>query len=322
MKTIVEEARRRIADYTRCTECRRSTALSEAARGEVFLKLENLQESGSFKLRGVVNKILSLSEADSQGLLVTASTGNHGAAFAHAVQLFGLQGKLFMPETAAQVKIETLRATGVPFELVGDDCVVAEVHAAAFAHDNGHVWISPYNDLEVIHGQGTVGVELIEQLGTIDAAVVPVGGGGLIGGVAGYLKAVNPSIEVIGCQPRNSCVLYLSLQAGWIVEAESLPTLSDATAGGIEQGALTLDLCRRYVDDFVLLEEEEIINAMRFLHEREDLTVEGAAAMPAAVVLEQPARFAGRRTALIVSGGRVDEETLARVVAADHDENL
>jgi len=292
-------------------------ALAEQVDGQVFLKLENLQHSGSFKLRGVLNKILSLSEEDSRKLLITASTGNHGAAFAHAVGLFGLQGKLFMPKTAAAVKIENVRASGVPFELVGEDCVEAEAHAAAFAREHGHVWVSPYNDIEVVHGQGTIGVELSEQLEDFDAVVAPVGGGGLIGGVAGYLKEVKPSIEVIGCQPRNSCVMYESVKAGEILDLESLPTISDATAGGIEKGAMTLDLCRRLVDDFVLLEEEEIIEAMRFLHQRENLTVEGGAAMPAAAVLREPARFAGRRTVLVVSGARVDEATLARVLGRE-----
>jgi threonine dehydratase len=313
----IEAASRRIAPHIHRTECRRSAALSEIAGGEVFLKLENTQHSGSFKLRGVLNKILSLSQEDSQKLLVSASTGNHGAAFAHAVQLFGLRGKLFMPETAAQVKIENLRATGVPFELVGDDCVVAEAHAAAFARDNGHLWISPYNDPDVIHGQGTVGVELLQQMKAIDVVLVPVGGGGLIGGVAGYLKAMDPSIEFIGCQPANSCVMYESVRAGEILDIESLPTISDATAGGIEKGAMTLELCRRHVDDFVLLTEDEIIEALRFLHEKDDLTVEGAAAMPAAAVLKDPSRFSGRRIALIVSGGRVDEATLARVLGGN-----
>jgi threonine dehydratase len=251
---------------------------------------------------------------ESKKLLITASTGNHGAAFAHAVKLFDLQGKLFMPETAAQVKIENLRTAGIPFELVGDDCVIAEAHAAAFARDNGHVWISPYNDLEVVHGQGTVAVELAEQMEKIDAVVVPVGGGGLIGGIAGYLEAVDPSIEVIGCQPVNSSAMFESVQAGEIVDIESLPTISDATAGGIEKGAITLEMCRRLVDEFLLLEEEEIMNAMRFLHEEEDLTVEGAAAMPAAAVLREPTRFAGRRVALVVSGGRIDERTFSRVL--------
>ena len=287
-----------------------SAALGEAIGGTVFLKLENLQTTGSFKLRGVVNKILSLSEADSQRLLIAASTGNHGAAFAHALELFGLKGKLFMPKTSAAIKIEKMRSTGVPFELVGDDCVEAEAHAAAFARDNGYVWISPYNDPEVVNGQGTIAVELVEEVGTIDTVVAPVGGGGLISGIAGYLKAVDPSIEVIGCQPINSCVMYESIKAGEIVDIESLPTVSDGTAGGIEKGSVTFDLCRRLVDDFILLEEAEIIAAMRFLHDEEGLSIEGAAALPVAAVLKDSGRFAGRRTALIISGGRVDEKAM------------
>ena len=314
MKDAIQAARARIAPHVLRTPCRESAALGEAVDGTVFLKLENQQTTGSFKLRGVTNKILSLSEADAGRLLVTASTGNHAAAFAHVVAEFGLQGKLFMPKTSAPVKIEKIRGTGIPFELVGEDCIEAEVHAHDFARDNDFVWISPYNDLEVVHGQGTIAVELVEQLETIDVVLAPVGGGGLISGIAGYLKAVAPSIEVIGCQPVNSCVMYESVEAGEIVDIESLPTVSDGTAGGIEKGSVTFDLCRRLVDDFILLEEAEIIAAMRFLHDKEGLSIEGAAALPVAAVLKDSARFAGRRTALIVSGGRVDEKTLDVVV--------
>ena len=314
LQEAIETARARIAAYVLQTPCRESVALREAIGGTAFLKLENLQTTGSFKLRGVVNKILSLSEADSQRLLVAASTGNHGVAFAHALELFGLSGKLFMPKTSSEVKIEKMRSTGVPFELVGEDCVEAEVHAREFARDNGFVWISPYNDPEVVQGQGTIAVELFEQLERFDTLLAPVGGGGLISGIAGYLKAVVPSIEVIGCQPVNSCVMYESIEAGEIVDIESLPTVSDGTAGGIEKGSITFDLCRRFVDDFILLEEAEIFAAMRFLHDEEGLSIEGAAALPVAAVLKDRARFAGRRTALIVSGGRVDETTLDMAV--------
>jgi len=314
MRAVIEETSRRIAPHVRRTECRPALALSDEVDGEVHLKLENLQDSGSFKLRGVINKILSLSDNDSQKLLVAASTGNHGAAFAHALQLFGLRGKLFMPKTSAAVKVENVRSTGVPFELVGEDCIEAEAHASAFAHSGGHVWISPYNDLDVVHGQGTVAVELMQQLEGIDAVLVPVGGGGLISGIAAYLSVVDPSIEVIGCQPLNSCVMYESIKTGEILDIESLPTISDGTAGGIESGSVTFDLCRRHVDDFILLEEEEIITAMRFLHEEEGVTIEGAAALPSAAVLKESKRFAGRRIALIVSGGRVDEATMGKVL--------
>ena len=314
MKAVIEETSRRIAPHVCRTECRSAPALGEKVGAEVHLKLENLQHSRSFKLRGVINKILSLSEADSQKLLVAASTGNHGAAFAHALQLFGLRGKLFMPKTSAAVKVENVRSTGVPFELVGEDCIEAEAHAAAFARSGGHVWISPYNDLDVVHWQGTVAVEFMEQLEGVDTVLAPVGGGGLMSGIAAYLNAVDPSIEVIGCQPLNSCVMYESIKAGEILDIESLPTISDGTAGGIESGSITFDLCRRYVDDFILLEEAEIVAAMRFLHEMEGVTIEGAAALSSAAVLKERRRFAGRRIALIVSGGRVDEATMDKVL--------
>ena len=307
MRAVIEETLRRIAPHVRRTECRQAPALSDEVGSEVHLKLENLQHSGSFKLRGVINKILSLSDGDSQKLLVAASTGNHGAAFAHALQVFGLSGKLFMPKTSAPVKVENVRSMGVPFELVGEDCIEAEAHAAAFARSGGHVWISPYNDLEIVHGQGTVAVELVEQLENVEAVLVPVGGGGLIAGIASYLNEVDPSIEVIGCQPVNSCVMYESINAGEILDIESLPTISDGTAGGIEAGSVTFDLCRCHVDSFILLEEAEIAAAMRLLHEKEGVTIEGAAALTTAAVLKEKERFAGRRIALIVSGGRVDE---------------
>lgn len=219
-----------------------------------------------------------------------------------------------MPKTATGIKIDNIRSTGVPFELVGEDCVEAEAHAAAFATSGDHVWISPYNDPHVVAGQGTVAVELLEQMDTIDTVLAPVGGGGLIGGIAAYLKDVRPAIEVIGCQPLNSCVMYESINAGRILELESLPTVSDGTAGGIEEGAITFDLCRRFVDDFVVLEEEEILEALRFLRDHEGLMVEGAAALPTAAVLKAPERFADRTVALVISGGRVDEEALERLL--------
>jgi threonine dehydratase len=298
MKSDIQQAQKRIATHIRRTECRSAPVLSDLVRGEVFLKLENTQISGSFKLRGVMNKALSLSDEDTQNLLVTASTGNHAAAFAHALGVFGLSGKLFMAKTTAGIKIENIRSSGVPFELVGDDPVEAEAHAAAFARANGHLWISPYNDPEIVAGQGTIGVELLEQLEAIDAVLAPVGGGGLIGGVGAYLKAIEPSIEVIGCQPVNSCVMCESVKAGRILDIESLPTVSDGTAGGIEANAITLGLCQDVVDDFILLEEEEIIAAMRVLHEEEGLTVEGAAALPVAAILKHQQRFAGRKIVL------------------------
>jgi len=313
VRAPIEEAASAIAPFVRKTSCRASSALSEAAGCEAFLKLENLQRTGSFKIRGVVNKILSLTSDQANRLLVAASTGNHGMAFAHAVNLFGLHGKLFIPRTASEVKVNLLRDTGIPFEMVGDNCVEAEEHAHAFARAGGHVWISPYNDIEVVRGQGTVGLELIQQLGNLDTVLVPVGGGGLVSGIASYLKAVKPKIQVIGCQPRNSCVMFQSLQAGEIVEGEESPTISDGTAGGMEEGSLTFDLCRRYVDDFILLDEAEIERAICFLFENEAMAVEGAAALTVAAVMTNGRRLAGQRVVAVLSGSRLDPSLLRRL---------
>jgi threonine dehydratase len=314
------EARERVAPRIRLTPCRRSSWLGGAVGGEVYLKLENLQETGSFKLRGVVNKILSLADADAERPLVAASTGNHGAAFAHAVAVFGRDGRLFMPRTAQPSKVERVRSTGMVVELVGEDCVEAEGAGAERARAAGAVWISPYNDLEVIQGQGTVAVELIEQLGGFDDVLVPVGGGGLIAGIAGCLASIAPSIRVSGCQPRNSCVMAQSIEAGRIVDVPSLPTLSDATAGGIEPGSVTFEICRRVVDEMVLLDEDEIAGAICDLYEHEGVVVEGAAALTVAALLREPRRFAGKRTVLVLSGGSIDRETLSRIdCGAAHD---
>ncbi len=313
MQREVEDSRARIAEHVRLTPCDTSRFLSDAGGADVTVKLECLQVSGSFKFRGVINKVLSLDEEERSRLLVAASTGNHGAAFAHAVKEFDLDGKMFMPKTAAPVKMEKLRRTGIAMELVGEDCVEAENHAATFARDHGHTWISPYNDPVIVHGQGTIAVEILEQLGRVDVVLVPVGGGGLISGVAGYLKEKDPEVTVIGCQPRNSCVMQQSIAQGRIVEAPSLPTISDGTAGGIEMGSITFDLCRRYVDDFILLEEEEISSAMgRFFH-HEEIALEGAAALPVAALLGSGKRFSGQRVVLIASGGNVDEESVRRL---------
>jgi threonine dehydratase len=266
-------ARERLGARVQRTACRRSEGLGRAIGAEVSLKLENLQETGSFKIRGVLNKILGSSADDRRRLLVAASTGNHGAAFAHAVRELDLDGRLFMPKTANEGKLRWLRSTGLPLELV-------------------------------------------EQLEGFDDVLVPVGGGGLIAGIAACLDAADPSVRVIGCQPRNSCVMARSMEAGRIVDQPSLPTLSDATAGGIEPGAVTFELCRDLVDDFVLVDEDEIASAIRRLHEEEGLVVEGAAALTVAALLARRDRFAGRRVVLVLSGGRIDAATLRRIGCA------
>jgi threonine dehydratase len=314
MKNAVLEAHARIEPHIRLTECRRSAVLSEVAGADVWLKLENTQLSGSFKLRGVMNRLLTLAPDEKGKRLVAASTGNHGAAFAHGVTRLGLEGLLFLPRNTVAKKLEAIKASGIPYELVGDDCVETENHAHAHAEANGLVWVSPYNDPAIVAGQGTIGAELREQVADLDAVLIPVGGGGLAGGIAAFTKAVAPSTRIIGCEPTASAVMHESVKAGRIVEMESLPTLSDATAGGIEEGSITFDLCRKYVDSYDLLDEDEIAAAIRFLHDEEELTVEGGAALPVAVMLRRPEALRGRTVALVITGSKIDEAVLDAIL--------
>jgi threonine dehydratase len=315
MRTAVDEAHERIRPFAVRTPCRLSPGLSRAIDAEVFLKLENLQLSGSFKLRGVVNKIRSLAPDQSNRPLVAASTGNHGAAFAHALSELGLEGRLFLPTGAAAAKLRVIESYGVPYELVGDDCVDTEIHAREFARDHGFILVPPYNDPAVVAGQGTIAVELLEEPENFDAVLAPVGGGGLISGIASYLATAAPEVAVIGCQPEASAVMYHSVQAGMIITEESRPTLADATAGGIEQGSITFDLCRRHVDRFVLLSEEEIAEAIRLVHESEAMVIEGGAALAVAGALKDRRTLAGTRVVLVISGSRIDDDVLRRILA-------
>ena len=314
-KLRCEEAGRRIRAFVTRTPCLPSPVLSERIGARVFLKLENRQRSGSFKLRGVVNKILSLGPAERRLPLIAASTGNHAAAFAHALSRFGLSGKLFLPRTIAPVKRRWLEQTGLPLEFAGDDCLETELCARRAAEQSGAVLIPPYNDPDIIFGQGTIGVEVFATLRDLDAILVPVGGGGLISGIGAYLKEVSPRTKIIGCQPAASAVMCRSLQAGRIVEDMSLPTLSDATAGGIEPSAITFEFCRKYVDDFVLLDEQEIGAAIASLYRHHNIIVEGGGALSLAAARKISSRLAGQRVALVISGGRIEKsavEAMAR----------
>jgi threonine dehydratase len=311
--TEVTQAAERIGPYIRETPLIRSLLLGDD-QDNVFLKLENLQHTGSFKVRGALNKLLSLtSEQRAQGI-VTASSGNHGAAVAYGLRLLGARGLIVVPEHASPAKVDLIRRLGAEVRHHGDDALLAEEYAREYAHQQGLVYISPYNDAQVVAGQGTIGAELARQLDRIDAVFVAVGGGGLIAGIAGYLKAARPGITVVGCQPERSPVMAESIRAGRIVEIESGPTLSDATAGGIEAGAITFDLCRTLVDEYVLVDEQEIAAAIRTLIEAEHMLVEGAAGVAVAAYHKRQANFRGKNVAIVLCGANISLQTLKAIL--------
>ena len=315
VRAEARRAERRIRKHIRKTPLERSLVLSRISGGDVYLKLENLQVSGSFKVRGVLNKLLSFDRRRSSLPLITASTGNHGAAFTHAARMLGLSGTVLVPKTASPVKVEALRSLEANLELFGTDCVESETEARRRAETSGMTFISPYNDPQIIGGQATVALELEGQMDRIDSVFVPLGGGGLASGVAGCLKARGKAAEVIGCQPKNSPVMHDSIRAGRIVERRSLPTLSDGTAGGIEPGSITFDLCRRLLDDIVLVEEEEIRQAVRLILERHHLLIEGAAALAVSAFLRSPGRYQNRAVVLILTGARIDPQSLQEILS-------
>jgi threonine dehydratase len=282
-----------------------SPALSERTGARVYVKWECDQITGSFKFRGALNKIRSLSPAERARGVVSASTGNHGLAMAHAANLEGVPLKLFLPTTAAEVKKRRIEALGVEVETFGSDCGRTEVHARQEALRTGMVFVSPYNDLDIIRGAGTVGLETAAHLPGVDDILVPVGGGGLIAGIAAFLKAAKPGTRTVGVEPETSAFMAASVAAGRLVDINEKPTVADAVAGGIEPGAITFPLYRDLVARTLLVGEAAIAETMTLIFESHGRVVEGAGALAGAGLLSFPDGFRGRTVVFVASGKNI-----------------
>lgn len=307
-------AANRIDAHIRETPLDYSPALSEMSGANVYLKLENLQHTGSFKLRGAFNKLLSLTPDERQAGGVAASSGNHGAAIAYAMNKLGVKGVIFVPEQTSSTKVDAIKRAGGDVRFFGKDGLDTELHAREYAQENDMVYLSPYNDADVIAGQGTCGVEIARQLADIDAVFIAVGGGGLISGVGSFLKSVNPAISVVACQPLASAVMTESVKAGEILDLPSSPTLSDGTAGGIEAGAITFDICRDLVDEYKVVTEDQIAEAMCAFIDSHHMLPEGAAGVAIAGLLADAEKYQGKNVVIIICGGNISRETLKKVI--------
>ena len=299
------EAAERLAPHIVATPLKPYAALSATTGVEVYAKLENLQHTGSFKYRGALNRLLTLTVDERARGVAVASSGNHGAAAARALRELHVDGVVFVPESASEAKLDRIRREGVDLRFAGRDGLETELYARRWAAEQGRFYLSPYNDPEVIAGQGSIGVELLDALPDIDAVVVAVGGGGLMAGIASVLRTAKPDLRVVGAQPAASAVMARSVVAGEVVDAEDGPTLSDGTAGGIEADAVTLPLHQALVDEYVLLSEFEIAQALARFHAEEGMLVEGAAALAFAAILARAEQLAGMRVAAIVCGGNI-----------------
>jgi threonine dehydratase len=312
----VRDARKRTRDLVRHTPVLTSRSLSDECGGTVLLKAENLQRTGSFKLRGALAKVDRIAAAGgdgARGAVVAGSAGNHAQSLAYAARARGLSCEVFMPAEASLAKVAAVRGFGGTVQLGGDSvdsCVAAARERAA---ETGAVFVHPFDDPEIVAGQATLGLELLDDVADLATVVVPVGGGGLIGGVAGAVKAALPGVRVIGVQIDTCSAYPASIERGAPVEVPGGPTIADGIA--IKRpGGLTLPLVREWVDDIVVVGENEVAEAMVLLLERAKLVVEGAGAVGVAALLSGAIAPAPRgATVVVLSGGNVDANVLATV---------
>jgi len=311
----IKTARENIKPFIKKTTLKYSHFLSSLCQGTIYLKLENTQLSHSFKIRGAFNKILDLTPEEKQKGIITCSSGNHGLAIAIAAKELGIAAKIVIPETAPRKKVDKIKKYNVDLLLYGD-YDEAEQKALELAHQEGKSYVSGYNDPDIIAGQGTIGLEILEEFPEVEKVLVPVGGGGLIAGIAIAIKNKNRVIEVIGAQSEASPVMYESLKAGKILKSEELKiqdSIADGLTGGIEEGSITFRIAQKNVNKVILVKEESIKEAIRLLWEKDNQVVEGAGAVGPAVVIENKEQFKNKKTVIVISGGNINDELFNKI---------
>ena len=316
MKSRIEGVYDKIRAHLVRTPVKESPSLETLMGCRLYFKMENEQITGSFKLRGVLSKFQEiLTEYGKPSQVVAASTGNHALAVCHVANSYGTSPVIFVPETISSSKLAKLQQPGVEIHQQGEQSGETEQIAIDYSRKHGIPLIHPYSDEAVIAGQGTIGLELAEQQEHMDQVYVPVGGGGLISGIAAYLKAVLPAVKIIGVQPKNASEMAESVAKGKIVEPSTLHTISDGTAGGLDPETLTYSYCKELVGEFVLVEEAEILNALKLIEVHLGLRVEPAAALALAGMLKNKEQAAGRSCTGIICGGNIAPEQYQQLVS-------
>ena len=309
----VRAARQRIGDVVYHSPCPYSLLLSRLCGCEVYCKLDHLQITGSFKERGARNKLLLLPEPARQRGVVAASAGNHAQALAYHGHDLGIKVRVVMPKWAPLIKVSNCRNFGAEIILHGDSYDEARAHAKQLGEREGLTYVPGFDDPDIIAGQGTMGLEILEDVPDVDAVVVPVGGGGLIAGVGVAVKSLRPQTRVIGVEPINAPTLHASLQAGHVVRIETRPTLADGLAIA-EVGKLCFEIARHVVDDLVMVNEAQIAMSVLRLLELEKTVVEGAAAVPLAAALQRSMSLEGKKVVLCLCGGNIDVTLISKII--------
>ena len=304
-------ARNRISPLARKTHLVYSSHLSPITKSSVYLKLECLQETGSFKVRGAVNKLLSLSEDEKNRGVIAFSTGNHGTAVAHVARQLGINAVICLSNRVPQYRVNAMKQLGAEVIRYGKSQDEGYEHALSLQEEHGLTMINPFDDTFVIAGQGTIGLEILEDLPSVDTVIVPVSGGGLIAGIARTMKSADPNIHVLGVSMECAPAMYQSLKAGKPVEVEEKDSLADALLRGIGlDNKYTFPMVRGYVDDLILVSEQEIAEGMFFALDNHRLVVEGAAAVGISALLFEKASGLGENVVVVLSAGNVDVSLL------------
>ncbi len=309
----IEKARDRIKGKIKKTPLVNCPTLDKITNGTVFFKLENLQTIGSFKIRGAMNRIMALSPEEKAKGVIAASAGNHAQGVAISARNEGIEATIVMPRIAPMQKVEATQSFGAKVVLHGDTFDEAFAKAVELQKEHGYTFVHPFNDEDVISGQGTIGVEILEEEKDIDTIICPIGGGGMIAGIAIAAKHMNKDIKIIGVQTSNMPSMVKALENGkpYLIKGEK--TIADGIAVGVP-GINTFEIVEKYVDEVVTVTEDEISNAMLFLLERSKVVAEGAGATALAGVLAKKIDLNGRKAAIVVSGGNVDITSLERII--------
>ena len=311
---MVKEAQERLQGVAQKTGLSYTNSVSKLAGCDVWLKLENLQRTGSFKLRGAYNKVASLTPEEREKGVIAASAGNHAQGVALAASVYGCQSTICMPKHAPLTKVAATRGYGANVVLHGDFFDEAAAKAVELTKKHGYTFVHPFNDPLVIAGQGTIALEIMEQLADVDAIVAPIGGGGLISGLAVAAKNVNPKIKVIGVQAANMPSMKQSIEQGQILTVNGKASLADGITVKTP-GDLTYEICKKYVDDIVTVDETEIAGAILWLIERVKTVSEGAGAVPVAALMNgKISGIHNKKVAALVSGGNIDVNNMTRVI--------
>jgi threonine dehydratase len=309
----VERAARDLRAHLSPTPLQHSRAFTDKARCHVYLKIESIQPIRAFKVRGALNKLIRLPEAQRAAGVITASAGNHGMGVAYAAAVFKVPATVYVPENANLFKIEAIQRLGAQVVRAGRSYSGAFAEALGAQRDSGATFVHAYDDPDVVAGQGTIAPELLADLEDFDTVLVPIGGGGLIGGIALYLKTKKPGIKVIGVEPSGADAMHRSLQAGTVVTLERVSTIADGLAASAP-GKLTFELAQLYVDEVLRVEEAEMLRAIRLLFEWEHLLAEPAGAAALAALLYHYRPVPNERVVVILSGGNVTDEVMVRAL--------